>query len=94
MTYDPQFPDRRSDPRTTPVRSRSLWGTWAAIIAVILVAGVVWFEWGGSPETDPISTSSTTPSTQPAPAPATPTAPTSNNVTPAPASPPAAPAQQ
>jgi hypothetical protein len=94
MTMDPY--DNKPDLRTTttdPVAPRrSMWGTWIAVIAVILVGAFIWSQMGNSP-TDPATTSSTTPpaATEPAPtpAPATPSAPATPPASPAPATPPA-----
>jgi hypothetical protein len=75
MTYEP---NREPDLRTTPpvTRRGSMWGTWIAVAAVILVAAFAWMEWGGSTGTDPATTASTKPPiTQPAPEPMTPATP-------------------
>jgi hypothetical protein len=80
MTFDPnQQPDLRGGPGGYR-RSSPFWGIWIAILAVIVIGGVAWYE-SGSRDMDKVITSSTTKTAQqpatttPAPAPATPTPP-------------------
>jgi hypothetical protein len=103
MTFDPNNmndpnrpinPGRDPDLRTTPIERRSgSWVGWVAAIAVIAVAAFAYTQWNDTPGTDPQTTASTT-NAEPAPAPVQPMAPADNNAAPAPATPPAAPAQQ
>ena len=81
MTFDPNFgPNKDPELRVPPPdyrRSSWSWGIWAAILAVVVIAGIGWFEWGGAP-TDYTTTSSTTitkPEPTPTPAPGTPAPP-------------------
>ncbi|TCU04515.1 hypothetical protein [Rhizobium sullae] len=90
-------PNRLSDldVRTTPVdRTRSKpWVGWIAAIAAIAVVAFAYTLWTDTPGSDLQTTASTT-NSEPASVPAKPTAPADNSAAPAPATPPAAPAQQ
>lgn len=78
MSYDPNLdPNLRPAPVTR--RNSSFWTVWVAIAAIIVVGAFAWMQWG-SRVTDPGTTASTSPMTQPAPA--TP-APPADSVTPA-----------
>jgi hypothetical protein len=80
MTFDPnREPDLRSGPGGYR-RSSPFWGIWVAILAVVVIGGVAWYE-SGDRNLDKVITSSTTkPATvpgapMPAPAPTTPAPP-------------------
>ncbi|MBB4275356.1 hypothetical protein [Rhizobium mongolense] len=99
MTYDPNNPNDPNRPlkptsqpdlRTTPTTRLRVprWGALIAGIVLIAIAAFAVTEMVDEPGTDPSPTASTT-NSEPAPAPATPTAP-ADNATPAPTTPPAA----
>lgn len=68
MAYSPndQGPEL---PRTTGRNRRA--GLWLGLVALLLIAGIIWSQSSGSPGTDPSTTASTTQTTIPAPQPGT-----------------------
>ncbi|QPB18772.1 hypothetical protein [Rhizobium sp. 007] len=93
MTNDPKNSKPDPDLRTRAVDyRRKNWVAWIAAVGLIAIGAFALTQWSNGPDTDPETTAST--NSEPAPAPATPAAPTDNNAAPAPVTPPAGTTQQ
>ncbi len=64
MAYSPN--DQGPELPQTSSRNRRA-GLWLSLVALLLIAGIIWSQSSGSPGTDPSTTASTTQATIPAP---------------------------